>query len=106
MAIKPFKCPKCDDPSEQFKDCAFFKDGTFDTDNWNCGTMQALFAVGDTVYGNDQSITLISHPVEVGMIALSTYKAKGNVAKALFINADKGPTPELTLALAEKFLKP
>lgn len=104
MSDKLHNCPNCQDAHKAIQDCAFKEDGTFDPNNWNCETIALLLKRGDTIEGNDHSTTLVSHPDEVGMIALSTFRTVGTVSQAILIGVDKQPAKDITFSTAIRFL--
>ena len=89
--------------------CGFHADGTFNPDNWNCATLNALRTEMDRHQrahqsGMQESIGTL--PVEAsinGHIVLSWYKNRGRVTGALFL-AEDGVSQALTLEYAEAAL--
>lgn len=49
--------------------CAF-KNGEFSSDNWNCGTLNKLSVIGNTVF-SDEEMTLAYIPVNVKLDMIS-----------------------------------
>ena len=86
--------------------CAF-ESGTFDSDNWMCGTLIALRDLGEEkrAYNSDHSALVLSGPEDsCSFILLYWYKNRGRTESALVWDGQT-PTP-LTLAEAEAALHP
>ena len=102
-------CPTCQtrlhngDTNPAFK-CAFDKDGKFTQDNWNCATLEALGEISVKIYGNDQTIDIISSSTEYGMIVLSRYKRRGAVSQAILLDVGTEPVQILDIFTALRFL--
>ena len=79
--------------------CAFETD-TFESDNWNCATMNALRDMAEArssliVYSNDQKAILLPFRYEPLFLLLSWYKSRGRTEQA-WVVGDEEPT-KLTL---------
>ena len=60
------------------RECAFSFNGEFDTDNWNCGTLSALAAGVESVYGYDEQLLVIpAAESDGGFLVLTRYKSRG-----------------------------
>ena len=83
--------------------CAF-RSGVFDTNNWQCATMNALrdLAEEQTVRTEDNSAAIIPILGEGGFILMRWYKERGRTENACVFFSDS-PEP-LTLHLARKAL--
>lgn len=84
-----------------------FKSGIFDTENWNCATLNELRELArdekqhsKIVYSYDHNAALI--PFGPEYISLLWYKSRGRCEQALLLNSS-GAT-ELTLQYAEAVL--
>jgi hypothetical protein len=94
-----------DDPK-----CAFKEGQIFSSDNWRCGTMDALRKLindGHLVYSNDDTLAVIpiGHlPYEFPAfhLVLGWYKSRGRVETALFVG--EGKASNMFLFDAEKIL--
>jgi len=114
-AIEGMACPRCAARGKTWPGsdprCAF-PSGTFDADNWNCATMNALRdAARETdslaYNGDEDTCAVVGFPEygdegHSGFVVLSWYKQRGNTAGATAI-VDYQPTP-LTLPMAEAAL--
>jgi hypothetical protein len=86
--------------------CAF-ESGAFDSDNWNCETLNRLRDIAETRHHDDRSIGIVALPEseewESCWIVLTWYKNRGAVGGALWMNEDMGAHP-LRLAQAQAAL--
>jgi hypothetical protein len=106
------------------RSCAFDADGAFTPDNWNCGTIEALMALGlepdgDSIYATDETMQIIrvseavefpeppdwnpDHFEQAGWIVLTRYKRRGKTTSAMHVG-DFWPARPLTLQVAESVL--
>lgn len=91
--------------------CAF-KNGVFDTQNWNCATMNALRDIAEHIglYWRDDlsAASFGAVPFEgdkwVGYIVMTWYKNKGATGMAMLMFDDEQPKP-LTLEMAEEAIE-
>ncbi|MET0601840.1 MAG: hypothetical protein ABW167_07610 [Baekduia sp.] len=109
-------CPRCtarvkdwegDDPR-----CGFNADGTFNTSNWNCATLNELRdRAGDAVWNEDDWVSILRAPeikkpggsLLVVFVLLRWYKSRGRTDSVLWW-ADDGPPTPITLEQAELVL--
>lgn len=109
--MTPYLCPACQnrlnkgDIHKDYK-CAFNEKGEFVTPNWRCATLNLIVDLGEDVYGNDQMVSLLSHPDEIDMVTLSRYKRHGACDQAVILDSDPRPVKALTLETAIAFLQP
>lgn len=98
--------------------CAFDENGVFNSDNWNCATMNKLRDIADSMdtdFRDDNSCGSIGYvPMDNdyapdnfdtfgGYIVMSWYKNRGRTGNAVFMT-DDGTTP-LTIKHAEVAIK-
>jgi hypothetical protein len=116
-------CPGCKSRGKpwngQDPKCAFHNGETFDPDNWQCATMNALRDLADrpgaTHYQEDSRVAVLPYNtgdvaqddddlINVrGFIVLAWYKDRGTTDQAFLMDEDQKPTP-LTLAVARRVL--
>ncbi len=100
--IKP--CKACQDRGKNWNGsdprCAF-SDGVFNTDNWNCATMNALRDICGKNYlcSEDQYASIIYSGIDCHFIVLTWYKHRGRTEGA-YILSDHECRP-ITLEEAE-----
>lgn len=111
-------CPRClaDPQPEGYgepRKCAFDESGVFQSDNFSCATLEALWKhIGPSqdFCDSDERVRCFffdAHPVVdvFGIVALQRYKWRGRTQGAIVFNTSAGGTMPLTLALAEKALE-
>lgn len=102
------KCPRCEKRGKTWNGedpkCAF-KTGGFDSDNWNCATMNELRdKFNDNQIWHEDQMGLMAKAFNSGeFLVLSWYKRRGRVEGAWIMDEDK--MTSLTLAEAEKILE-
>lgn len=101
-------CPLCKNTPNPHPDqkCAFKEDGSFNPKNWRCESLTKLLEDRrtETVYGNDFSVDVITHPEDGKAIILTRYKRRGRTSQACLIG-DDDPPKELTLQDIQEFLQ-
>lgn len=115
----PHRCQRCATRGKTWEGsdpiCAFYKSGSFRTDNWNCATMNDLREVAEG-YGyrsriNDISLVAVPDFNDGGHAVLSYYKDRGCVPIAYFLRDDEmeilnQTTAERILDIISKFPTP
>lgn len=113
-----FRCPECEKlypggvrPEHYGSDpkCAFRIDGSFNPDNWQCGTMNKLRAIAARdereIYNDDSFSAILSvdsdDERESCFVLLAWYKQRGRTDRAWVFTEDTETPWPLTLALAE-----
>ncbi len=133
-----FKCPRCKEFYDKYPlqadglhhlgsqllspvRCAFDESGKFQSDNWNCQTMNRLRELcgedgeerEDAWYWRNDiassSIGVLPIPdvmdIETGgYVVMTWYKRKGNIGNAIIVRSNEESTP-LTLEVAEVILR-
>ena len=99
-----FQCPRClqrgqtwvGDPPQ----CGFNANGSFNQNNWNCATLNAMRNLGGIVEAREGDYTVgIVSRCDVGFGILKWYKRRGRVERFLDSNFEAG-----NLELAQELL--
>jgi|APSaa5957512576_1039674.scaffolds.fasta_scaffold87309_2 hypothetical protein len=100
-------CPRCTNRGKTWKGsdpiCAF-ETGTFDSNNWNCATMNALRNLTEAVHNEDHNACLLRGALNADFVTLVWYKRRGTTNQALAFS-DEAPPQPLTLNEAEAILE-
>ena len=100
-------CKECQERGKNWKgsdpNCAF-KNSIFDTDNWNCATMNKLrdLCEDKALWNNDQNAAIITG-VDCDFIVITWYKRRGRTEGAYMLNDRECKL--LTLEEAEKVIE-
>lgn len=109
-----YQCSRCaaDPEPEGFgspRNCAFNADGSFNPDNWNCETLNAL--IGDTpkiVHGDDEQCeitpTYLDDDLYGGFIVTTRYKRRGHTESAIYVGMFHPPQP-ITFEFVERVIQ-
>ena len=99
-------CKACEERGQTWSGsppkCAF-EDGIFNSDNWNCATMNKLrdLAEQNSLWSEDQNCGIISNKWGK-FIVLSWYKRRGRTEGAWIV--DETEKHDLTIKAAEEFI--
>jgi len=100
-------CNFCDERGKTWEGsdpkCAFEAE-IFNSDNWNCATMNKLrdLAVDCKAYADDQSCAIIPIPDDYEFVILSWYKSRGRTEGAWIVSEEE--IKPLTIDIAENII--
>lgn len=113
-------CPRCaaDPRPAHFGDdrqCAFHADGTFNPENWNCATIDALIGFptrndARVVHGNDEQCEVTPTYIDDdsddygGFIVTTRYKRRGRTESMVYVG-QFNPALQVTFEFVERVIK-